>query len=84
MTAWNPRYVAYAASTGMGPAQRLRQDKAGRGASMTGFIIWIGERWQEWSGGRTAARTAEDHRQFDAWLAETFQCAGQMELEFRP
>ena len=80
MTAWNPRYVAYATATGMDPAQRLAADKSRRTGCMTDFIIWIGQRWQEWGGARPPQRTREDHEQFDAWLATKYRRIQQLEL----
>lgn len=81
MSTWNPRYVAYAASTGMDPATRLEADKARRGYSMTDFIIWIGQRWLEWGGPGVTSRSPEDHKNFDAWLAAKYLRQTQMELE---
>jgi hypothetical protein len=79
---WNLRYVAFAASTGMQPEERLAIDKASRSYCMTGFILWIGERWVEWGGPRTTSRTREDHENFDNWLRAEHLARQQMELEF--
>lgn len=80
MSEWNPRYVAYAVATGMEPVQRLAADKARRGFCMTDFILWIGDRWNEWGGPRPFQRTQQDHENFDAWLSAKYLRRTQMEL----
>ena len=70
----NPRYVAYAKAHGT-PDQdaMLAQDRERYpGCCMTGYVVWIGERWTEWlkATGRRRPLTEEDHAAFDAWLSE--------------
>lgn len=81
MTTWNPRYEAFAAAAGMTPEDRHATDKAKRTGCMGDFIIWIGKQWFEWGGPRSTSRSAEDHRNFDAWLAAKYMPRTQMELE---
>lgn len=81
MTTWNPRYVAFAAHTGMTPEERHAADKAKRTGCMGDFIIWISQQWAEWGDPRSTSRSAEDHKNFDAWLAAKYLCHTQVELE---
>ena len=71
---WNPRFVEYAAEQGRTPEEQTISDReAFPGGCMTGFILWIGERWTEWAKlrGRNLAEptTGSDHLDFDRWLA---------------
>jgi hypothetical protein len=79
---WNPRFVAYAADHDNTPEEQLRaDDETWPGGRMTGFMLWIRERWQEWAltTGHPRAKDAnaiitdDDHRTFDAWLRERKQ-----------
>lgn len=81
MNTWNPRYAAFASATGMTPSERLAKDRTRRTGRMADFILWIGERWLEWGGPRTTSRSADDHKNFDAWLAAKYMPCTQMELE---
>lgn len=70
---WNPRYVAYAKAHGMSPAQRSAQDEVDwPGGCMTGYLLWIQERWSVWLGSVGLPHDypcgPEQHADFDAWL----------------
>lgn len=74
MKGWNPRFVHYATANGRGPEAMLEADRAAwPGGIMTGFILWIRARWQEWDKlmGLPAEEPHDDEqcRQFDTWLA---------------
>lgn len=46
----NPRYVAYALAHGRDPDTQLaHDDQAWLGGCMTGYILWINDRWAEWN-----------------------------------
>ena len=76
--AWNPRYLAYCRAHGHpDPDDMLAaDDERWPGGVMTGFILWIAERWAEWSPIRKAekpdycheVKTDDDHAAFTAWL----------------
>lgn len=71
--AWNPRYVAYAASHGRSPEAQLDADKAAWPADcMAPFMIWIGEHLQAFRAEQPAAflfgGTLADHASFTAYL----------------
>jgi len=71
---WNQRYVAYAADQGREPTEQLRHDQeVWRGGSMTGFTIWISQRWREWRAAKKRGAheplSAEDHNEFDRWIS---------------
>lgn len=78
--AWNPRYLAYCRGEhpGLGPDAALEADQ-GRwiGGCMTGFILWIGERWREWLKANPDAiprfLTDKNHKDFTQWLDETYR-----------
>lgn len=74
---WNPRYVAYARAHHVDvPAEMLRRDQvAWPGGCMTGFILWLNERWREWDklvGIRDPYQRElelhDAHEWFDLWL----------------
>ncbi len=70
-TGWNPRFVAYCA--GAPPEEvLLRDEETWPGGKMTGFILWIGERWRAFARERPRLDMAflsnEDHAAFTAWL----------------
>jgi len=46
---------------------------------MTGFIIWIGERWREWERlfGRKPIKGQKEHDDFDTWLTGNFSYADE-------
>lgn len=75
-----PRYLAYCAVNGKTPDEMLRyDDKRWPGGRMAGYILWIGERWQEWRAekgyGPRYILSDTDHAEFDTWLntKATFQ-----------
>lgn len=66
----NPRFARYAAVNGRSPEEQLAHD-AGQfpGGKMTGFMLWISERWVEFRAAHQLSRDAiPDHAKFDAWL----------------
>ncbi len=73
MTEWNSRYVSYARTHGHTPETMLEHDeKAWPGGKMTGFMLWIQERWQEWDRAwghkSNHVRSTSEHAAFTAWL----------------
>lgn len=71
---WNPRYVAYATAHGRDPDAMLAHDvERWPGGKMTGFLLWIGERWATWDAqrgqGRDHVRGDAEIKAFDAWLS---------------
>lgn len=76
--ATNPRFIAYALQTGAkDAADALARDRTRYpGGVMCGFMLWLGERWDEffklkgWQRGGNLEHllTNEDHADFDAWL----------------
>jgi len=47
--AWNPRFSAYALSKGHQPQEQLNLDREEwAGGCMTGFILWLQARLDEW------------------------------------
>lgn len=68
----NLRYRAYAKARGLTTAQMMKHDRgAFPGGCMTGFILWIGERWREWERETEWSgefKTEDDHRAFNNWL----------------
>jgi hypothetical protein len=73
---WNPRYLAYCIDKGeRSPADMIRRDRAlWPGGHMTGFVLWIHQRWDEWRElsryPKHAALGPEQHAHFDSWLAD--------------
>lgn len=77
---WNPRFVAYARATGEPDPDRAlaRDGDAYPGGKMTGFILWIRERWTAWylANGRVPDRPScpapmlsqADHESFDRFI----------------
>lgn len=69
---WNPRYVAYAKAHDSDPETILEADhERWPGGVMTGYIIWIQEKWNEWlkvKGSRDLILTTQHHEEFDRWL----------------
>lgn len=80
-TEYQPRYLAYCRAHGRDPEAQISHDRERwPGGAMTGFILWIRERWQAWAKetkhpmhrqGWNAFRGPEDHANFDAWLASS-------------
>jgi hypothetical protein len=71
--AWNPRFVAYAAASGIGPQEALDRDRVQfPGGCMTGFVLLMSGRWQEWDRNhghsRDHVRNQAEYAAFDAWL----------------
>lgn len=70
---YQPRYLAYCQAHGMTPeAMDAHDEERFPGGCMTGYILWIGDRWAEWAkvnGRKDQQRTAADHASFDAWLS---------------
>lgn len=77
---WNSRFVAYAASMGMGPDECLAHEKKTcPGGCMGEFIIWMRARWLEFDPSGYS-HSAQDHIEFDAWLDSKFYLRGQSPL----
>lgn len=77
MNDWNPRFVAYAAATGMDPQERFDADVAAfPGGAMAGFMGWLSGQWREfYSPGVVPGHiTDADHAAFDAWLTAGHRC----------
>lgn len=73
-TDFNPRYVHYAREHSKSPDEMLEHDRAAwPGGLMTGFILWISERWSEWyrlnNWHPDWPKGEAEHREFDEWLA---------------
>lgn len=71
--AYQSRYIAYARAHGRTPeAQDAHDDEAWPGGCMTGFILWIGDRWAEWKTAVNWPKAGvigdQQHREFDEWL----------------
>jgi hypothetical protein len=71
----NPRYFEYARKHGRTPSEMLAHDEVRwPGGCMTGFILWIDARWQEFDQITKKAyrlyhgRTQNAHSVFDHWL----------------
>ena len=79
---YNPRYTAYARAKGRESAEQLAHDRERwPGGRMTGFMLWIRERWHAWS-----QETGEkpdggwrpnQHKLFNAWLQEGYGSTAQ-------
>lgn len=72
---WNRRYLAYCRAQGTPDPDAMieRDHERWPGGPMTGYILWIRERWAEWATANKRDRnhlTDEDHAAFDAWLAD--------------
>lgn len=76
---WNPRFVIWAESRGLSPAELMRPDRIEvtrvDGSPWTAlFMIWIMERWREWASElgyrdhRVALLSGHTSEDFDAWL----------------
>jgi hypothetical protein len=83
VSAWNPRYACYAKAHGRTPeAQLEHDDSVCPGGKMAGFLIWMGDRWREFSDLRpdlAPGTRGWDRRawlsmchatEFDAWLEQ--------------
>jgi hypothetical protein len=76
MTTYNPRYIVYAKSRGKTPEEMLANDRIEYpGGCMAGFLVWSGQRIEEFRklnpkafiGGHIA-----DHDAYDNWLANVW------------
>ena len=70
---WTFRYRQYARVNGNTPDGQLSHDeKAYPGGKMAGYMIWIGQRWQEWRKAHGRKQndilSKEDQASFDAYL----------------
>jgi len=71
---WNPRFLAYCQAGGNpDPDKMLAHDeKRWKGGKMTGFVLWVQERWSTWRKLQGIAPDAPlfdaDHQEFDRWL----------------
>lgn len=72
---WNPRFVAYATAHGHTPESMIQHDRLRwPGGQMCGFILWIGQQWQQWREAfnyRGELLGPAEHAAFDQWLAST-------------
>jgi hypothetical protein len=71
--AWNPRYAAYALSHGKTENEMRDQDEIEYpGGRMTGFTVWISEKWRTWKMENSIADreplTNTHHAAFDKWI----------------
>ena len=82
---YQSRYVAYckihAAATP--DAMLARDEDKYPGGCMTGYIVWINQKWHEWDElmKRKGPYTAEDHIEFDRWLDHQAALAAAPEPE---
>jgi hypothetical protein len=72
---WNTRYVQWARAHGNTAEKQLVADEeAWPGGKMTGFVLWMSNRWEEWrfvnNRKHDTILSAEDHRAFDTWLTK--------------
>lgn len=71
---WTHRFVCYAKSQGNDPEDQLAKDSIDYpGGSMAGYILWMNDRWHEFSKIKGCERRAASvyySKEFDAWLAE--------------
>jgi len=72
---WNPRYVCYARAHGREPQAMLDYDRDRfPGGSMSGFVVWNGDKWKEFAN-KFHPKTPPELRQcyhgdeYDRWLA---------------
>jgi hypothetical protein len=78
---WNPRYLAYCVAQGACSVEEMKvRDLASYpGGMMTGYVCWLDAQWTEWRAERgvspLASLSRDDHREFDAWLADRVICA---------
>jgi hypothetical protein len=71
---WNPRYLAYCQAGGEPDPDITiaRDEERWKGGKMTGFMLWLRERWATWR--RIKGMTPDavlfeaDHQEFDQWL----------------
>lgn len=82
--AFQHRYVVYSLEHGKTPESMLAADRQQwPGACMCGFMLWISERWGEFSksfGRDRHVHSPDDHIDFDAWLASRVEWPSQREL----
>lgn len=76
----NPRYLSYcrAEHPGLSADAALEADRERWvGACMTGFLLWIVERWCEWLRANPdaipRALTDQNHEDFTQWLEENYR-----------
>jgi len=72
---YQSRYLAYCTLTGDKTPEEImeRDEKQWPGGRMTGFILWVNERWGKWyeiayPEGKPEVLTCKDHENFDKWL----------------
>lgn len=85
MSDFQARYALYAKAHGLTPDEALERDAKARPAGkMTGYILWISARWNEWRELRGVDRfdpiTPEQHADFDAWLASVVETTRAAEV----
>lgn len=76
-TDWQPRYLAYCRAHGTPDpdAMLARDSERWPGGCMTGYILWINERWREWRASRgmpgtdLVPVTEQEHAEFTEWLS---------------
>lgn len=76
MEKFNPRFVEYCRLTGgLSAEETLKRDaETYPGGLMCGFILWLGDRWKEWSRefhdvDYVEIKSEAHHAHFDTWLA---------------
>lgn len=74
---WNQRYAMYCRAHGETPHRMLEIDrKRWPGDSISGYMAWVEERWQEWDAANGHASRANhdalDHSAFNAWLERQY------------
>jgi hypothetical protein len=80
---WNPRYQAYAHAHGEADAEAMLAADRERypGGCMTGFVLWLRERWDEFfhatdgevpSSNDRALAVYHHEKSFDTWVTTSF------------
>ena len=64
MSAYHPRFVAYARTQGMTPDALFARDRG----NMAPFIAWVQGQWREFIAAHGVLTLDDKHARFDAWL----------------
>lgn len=72
---WNPRYVWYAQAYSRSPENQLAHDKQEWvGGCMTGFILWIQDKWKIFRAIHRIELHMDQNKMFDDWMVEQGFC----------